>query len=116
MLSGHTPQAGLLGSESLSSLKEVRFCDQEFATGTPVSNIKYNHLEIQNNNSFYPFHEQLDYRLDKYFAKSETTKDNVYKFLSESLMPPLTEKLSYRNVDKLMEKLSKISCGIPNDR
>ncbi len=42
-LSGRTPLARLFGSESSSSLKEVRFSDQEFSTGIPISNIKYNH-------------------------------------------------------------------------
>ncbi len=107
-LSGRTPQAGLLGSESSSSLREVRFSDQEFAAGIPVSNIKYNHLGFQNNNLFHSFHDQLDYGLAKYFAESETTKNNVDKFLSDLLMTPLTEKLSYRNADKWMEKLLEI--------
>ena len=31
-------------------------------------------------------------------------------------MAPLTEKLSYRNADKWMEKLSEIPWGIPNDK
>ncbi len=56
-LAGRTPQTGLLRNKSSSSLKEVRFSDQEFAAGTPVSNIKYNHLGFQNNNSFYPFYD-----------------------------------------------------------
>ncbi len=115
-LSGRTLQAGLLGSELSSSLKEVRFSDQEFAAGTPVSNIKYNYPRFQNDNPCYPFHDQLDYRLAKYFAESETTKSNVDKFLSEPLMAPLTEKLSYRNADKWIEKLLEISWGIPNDK
>ncbi len=114
-LSRRTPQAGLLGSESSSSLREVRFSDQEFAAGTPVSNTKYNHPGFQNNNLFHPFHDQLDYRLAKYFAESEITKSNVDKFLSDLLMAPLTEKLSYQNADKWMEKLSEIPWSIPND-
>ena len=40
-LSGHTPQAGLLASESSSSLREVRFSEQEFPTGKPVFDFKY---------------------------------------------------------------------------
>ena len=43
-LSGRTFHAGLLGSESSSSLRKVRFSDQKFSTGTFVSNSKYNHL------------------------------------------------------------------------
>ncbi len=100
MLPRHTPQAGLLRSESSSFLREVKFCDQEFAAGTPVSNIKYDHPGFQNNNLFYPFHDQLDYGLAKYFAESETTKSNVDKFLSDLLIAPLTEKLSYQKADK----------------
>ena len=38
-----TPQDGLLGSESSSSLREVGFSEQEFSAGIPVSNIKYDH-------------------------------------------------------------------------
>ncbi len=100
ILPRYTPQAGLLRSQSSSSLWEVRFIDQEFAVGTPVFNIKYNHLSLQNNNPFYPFHDQLDYRLAKYFVESETTKSNMDKFLSDPLITPLTEKLSYQNTDK----------------
>ena len=51
-----TPQDELLGSESSSSLREVRFSEQEFPAGTPVSNINYNHPGLQNLNLFYPFH------------------------------------------------------------
>ncbi len=45
-LSGCIPQTRLIGSESSSSLKEIRFSDQEFATSIPVSNIKYNYLRF----------------------------------------------------------------------
>ena len=38
---GRTSQDGLLGSESLLSLRKLRFSEQEFSLGTPVSNIKY---------------------------------------------------------------------------
>ncbi len=100
MLSGRIPQAGLLGSESSSSLREVRFKDQEFTTGTPISNIKYNHPGFQNNNPYYPIHNQLDHELAKYFAEPKTTKSNIDQFLSDPLMTPLTEKLSYQNADK----------------
>ncbi len=99
-LSRHTPQARLLGSESSSSLREVRFSDQEFAASTPIFNIKYNHPGFQNNNPFYLFHDQIYYGLAKYFAESETTKSNVDKFLSDPLMAPLTKKLSYWNVNE----------------
>ncbi len=61
--SGRTLQAGLLGCESSSSLREVRFSNQKFAIMTSVSNINYNHPGFQNNNPFYPFDNQLDYGL-----------------------------------------------------
>lgn len=38
-LSGRTPQEELLASELLSSLREVRFNEQEFSTCKPVSDI-----------------------------------------------------------------------------
>lgn len=82
-LLGYTSQAGLFRSELLSSLKEIRFSDQKFAASTPVSNIKKNHFGFQNNNLFYSLYDQLDYGLDKYFAKSETIKNNINKFVSE---------------------------------
>ncbi len=44
VLLGHISQAELLGSELSSFLRKIRFSDQEFAAGIPVSNIKYNHL------------------------------------------------------------------------
>ena len=106
---GRTSQDRLFESRSPSSLREVRFSEQELPTGTPVSNIKYDHLESKDNNLFYLFHNQLDYTLAYYFAKSENTKGNVNKFLSNQLMVPLTKKLSYQNTDKWMEKLLKIS-------
>ncbi len=100
MLPRHTPQAGLLESELSSSLREVRFSNQEFIASTPVSNIKYNHFGFQNNNPFYPFHDQLDYGQTKYFAESKTTKSNIDKFLFDLLIALLTKKLSYQNTDK----------------
>ena len=99
-LSGHTCQARLFASESLSSLREVRFSKQEFSAGKPVSDIKHHHFGFQNNNLYYPFNDQLDYALANYFAESETTKSNVDRFLSNPLMAPLTEKLFYQDADK----------------
>ena len=55
-LSGHTPQSRLFKSESSSFLRKVRFSNQEFATSTLISNMKYNHPKFQNNNPFYLFH------------------------------------------------------------
>ncbi len=114
-LSGRTPQDRLFVNESSSSLKEVRFSKQEFPAGIPISDIKYYHPDSQNNNPFHPFNNQLDYALTIYFAKSETIKANLDRFLSDPLMALLTEKLSYRNADKWIEKLSVIPWGIPND-
>ena len=51
-----------------------------------------------------------------YFTELETTKGNVNKFLSDPLMTPLTKKLSYKNVDEWIEKLSEIPWGIPEDK
>ena len=90
----------LLRSESSSSLKEVRFNKHEFPTGIPVSNIKYDHPGSQNDNVFYPFHNQLDYILAYYFAMSEITKGKVNKFLSNPLIALLIKKLSYQNANK----------------
>ena len=107
MLSRRTSQAGLLESHLTSFGKEVRFSNEEFAGGTIVFNIKYNYLEFQNNNPFYPFHDQLDYGLAKYFAKFKTTKSNIDKFLSKPLITPLTENLSYKNVNKWMKNFEE---------
>ena len=110
------PWDGLFASKSLSSLREKWFTGKEFPAGTPVSDIKYNHPGLKHQNSFYPFNDQLDYALAHYFAESETTKGNVNKFLSDPLMTPLTKKLSYKNADEWMEKLSEIPWGIPENK
>lgn len=44
------------------------------------------------------------------------TKNNVNKFLSDPLMAPFTEKLSYKNAEEWMEKLLDIRWGIPEDK
>ena len=95
-----TSRDGLLASKFLSLLRKEWFTGKEFPAGTPVSDIKYNHPGLKHQNSFYPFNDQLDYALAHYFAKSETTKGNVNKFLSDPLMTPLTKKLSYKNADE----------------
>ncbi len=110
-----TPRKGLFASKSLSALREKWFSSHEFPVGTPISDKKYKHLGFKHKNSFYPFNDQLDYALAHYFAESETTKGNVSKFLTDPLMAPLTEKLSYKNVDEWMEKLSEIPWDIPDD-
>ena len=87
-------------SESSSFLREIRFSEQEFPTGKPVSDIQYHHPSSQNNNLFHLFNDQLDYVLTTYFAKFEIIKGNIDRFLSNLLMAPLTEKLSYQNANK----------------
>ena len=52
-----TPWDGLLASEFLSSLGEEWFTGNKFPTGTPVSDIKYNHLGLKHQNSFYLFND-----------------------------------------------------------
>ena len=99
-LSKHTPQGWLPANKSSSFLREVRFSKQKFSAGKPILDIKYCHPGPQDNNLFYPFNAQLEYALANYFAKFETTKRNVDRFLSDALMAPFTEKLSYQNADK----------------
>ena len=111
-----TLQDRLLGSESSSSLKEVRFSEKEFPIGTTVFNIKFDHPRSQNDNLFYLFHNQLDYAPAHYFVESETTKSNIDKFLSNPLMALLIKKLFYQNADEQMKKLSEISWSIPNNK
>ena len=94
------PRDRLLVSKFLSSLRKEWFTRNEFLTGTLISNIKYNHPRVKHQNSFYPFNDQLDYALAHYFAESKTTKGDINKFLSDLLMTPLTEKLSYKNADE----------------
>ena len=84
------------------------FSKTKFLAGTPVLDTQYNHLRSQYNNLFYSFNDQLDYALAHYFSELGTTKRNVYRFLTNSLMKHITEKLSYCNVDEWMEKLSDI--------
>ena len=69
-LIGHTSKAGLLRSKLSSSMREVRFNNQEFTTSIPISNIKYNYLRFQNKNLFYLFNDQFNYEQVKYFAES----------------------------------------------
>ena len=111
-----TPWDGLLASKSLLSLREEWFTGNEFSAGILVSDIKYKHPGLKHQNSFYPFNDQLDYALTHYFAKLETTKGNVNKFLFDPLMTSLIKKLSYKNADEEMEKLSKIPWGISEDK
>lgn len=97
-------------------MREEWFTGNEFPAGIFISDIKYNHSRFQYKNSFYLFKDQLDYALAHYFAKLETTKGNINKFLFDLLMAPLTEKLSYKNANELMKKLLEISWGIPENK
>ena len=115
-LSRLIPQTGLFGSESLLSLREIWFSNQKFAAGIPISNIKYNNPGFQNNKPFYLFHDQLNYRLAKYFAKSKSIENNIDMFLSKLSITPMTEKFFYQNADKWSENFLEISWGIPNDK
>ena len=82
------------------NFREITFNEFEFLVGTPVLDIRYEYLRSQNNNLFYPFNDQLNYILANYFAKSETIKCNVNKFLSNLLIKPITKKVSYCNIDE----------------
>lgn len=57
------------------------------------------HPKSQSSNLFYPFNDKLDFVLAHYFAESEITKFNNDKFLSNLLMKPITENLSYCNIN-----------------
>ena len=96
----HTLQDGLLRSESSSSLRKVRFSEQELSAGTLVSNIKYDYPGSQNDSLFYLFYNQLDYALVDYFAEFETLKGNVDKLLYNPLIAPFIKKLFYQNANK----------------
>lgn len=58
------------------------------------------------------FNDQLDYALAHYFLESEIIKDKLNKLISHPLMTHFTKKLSYKNADEWMEKLSEITWGI----
>ena len=96
--------------------KEVNFNKQELPVGILISNIKYDHSGSQNNNPFYLFNDQEDCALAHYFIGSRTIKSKINRFLSNLLIVPLTEKLSYQNVDKWMKKVSEIPWSIPNNK
>ena len=51
------PWDGLFANKSLSLLKEEWFTRNEFSAGILILNIKYNHLGIKHQNSFYPFND-----------------------------------------------------------
>ena len=94
-----TSQNGLLSKLS-STFKEVMFSESKLLAGTLVLDTRYKHPESQNNNLFYLFNSQLDYPLAHYFVHSKTTKYNIDKFRTNSLMKLITKNLSYYNIDK----------------
>lgn len=107
---------GLLASKSLLLLKKEWFTENEFCAGISISHIKYNYPSLKHQNSCYLFNNQLDYALGYYFTESKTIKDNINKFFSNLLMTSFTKKLSYKNADEWLKKLSKIPWHIPKDK
>ena len=103
-----TSRKELPASKSLTALRKEWFSSYKFSAGIRISDIKYRYQGSKHNNSFYPFNDQLNYSLAHYFTKSETTKGNVNKFLTDPLIPLLIGKLSYKNADEWIEKLSEI--------
>lgn len=75
---------------------------------TPISDQRYRYPRSKHKSTFYSFNDQLDYILAHYITESKTTKGNMKKFLTDPLMASLTKKLLYKNIDKWIEKLSKI--------
>lgn len=116
MSTKNTPWKGLFVSESLLVLREEWFSSHKFPTGIPISDKKYQHLRSKHKSSFYFFNNQLDYGLAHYFVELETTKGNMNKFLTDLLMAPLTEKLSYKNADEQIKKLFEIPWGISDEK
>ena len=86
----------LFASEFLSALREEWFNSHEFPTGTFISDKKYKHPRFKYKNSFYFFNDQPDYGLAHYFAKSETTKNNMDKFSTDPLIVPFTKNFPIR--------------------
>ncbi len=106
----------LFASEFSLALMEKWFSSHEFLAGIPKSDKIYKHPGSKYKNSFYPFNDQLNYGLAHYFVKSKTTKGNVNKFTTDALMALFTEKLSYKNADEWILKLSKISWHISDNK
>lgn len=114
-LTENIPQKGLFASKSLSMLEEKQFSIYKFSTGIPVLDMKYRYLGSKHKSNLYPFNYQFD-ALAYYFTKLEIAKGNINKFLTDPLMVFLTEKLSYKNTNEWIEKLSKILWGILKDK
>lgn len=93
------PQNELLSKLS-STFKKMTFSKSEFPIGTSILNTSYVYPRSQNNNLFSSFNDQLDYIFTYLFAKLETTKHKVNKFLLNSLMKHITKKLLYCKIDE----------------
>lgn len=91
------------------NFRQVTFNRSEFSFDILVLNIRYVYFRSQSSNLFYLFDNKLDFVLAYYFVKSEITKYNIDKFLSNLLMKLITKKLLYYNINKWIEKLSNIS-------
>lgn len=102
-------------SESLSLLKKRLFIKREFFASTFTSDNRYSYLRSEYDNLFYSFHDQLDSALSYYFIVSGNTKGKIKRFLSDSLMASLSEKLFYKNANQWMKKLLEIFWGIPEN-
>lgn len=87
-------------SELSSTFKEEMIDESKFPASTPVLNTKYKHFRSWNNNPFYFFNDQIDYKLAHYFADSEITKRNIDKLLTNPLMEFIIKSFLYRNADE----------------
>ncbi len=112
----NTPWKVLFASKFLSALTEELFRCHEFLTGILISDKRWKHPRSKHKNSLYLFNDQLDYGLIHHFVKSEITKGNVNKFLTDPSMAPLTKKVSYKNTDEWIDKLLEIPWDIPDDK
>lgn len=100
MLSQYILQDRFFVNKLLLFLKKIWLSEQNIFAGIYISNIKFNYPKSQNINIYYLFNNRLDYVLAYYFAKSETIKCNMNRFLSNSLIALFIKKLFYYNTDK----------------
>lgn len=78
----------------------MTFIESKFLASILVLDTRYKYFRSQNNNSFYLFNNQVVYTLVHYFANSETTKNNIDKFLTNFLIKLITKHLLYYNGNK----------------
>lgn len=105
-------QKRLFLSKFLLVLKKKWFNSHEFLVSTFMSDMKYRYPKSKYKSNFYSFNNQLDYALTYYFTKLETIKKNVNKFLINSFIISFTKNMFYKNADKQIKKLLKISQDI----